>query len=142
MLRWLGAGFCLIGLAGCGDPLVVVQGRLAWNGQSWPANDQMSLLVTVTGNASEDGQTPGSSFAAAVAEDGTFTIHGATGKGIPPGRYTFSVRSTADGPKRPQPAWLANLADPATSPLKYEVTTDGSECLVLDAGKKTVAREP
>jgi hypothetical protein len=138
------AACCLVGLAGCGGPRLTVEGRLAWNGQTWPATDQLLLQVILTERAPADGQTPGTSFSARVAADGSFTLTGATGHGIPPGSYVLAVRSTLAGPGsgQQQPAWLAALADPATSPLRWEVTADTSERLVIDLGLKTVSVEP
>jgi hypothetical protein len=144
-VRTVGLALCLLGLAGCGgEKLVVLHGRLADNGSAWQAHENVPLQVIVTTPASEDGKVPGMKFSAPVGSDGTFTVQGGTGKGVPLGLYTFAVQSSAGGPgmRRPQPSWLADFADPEKSPLKYEVTADSSQRIVLDLGKKAVEREP
>jgi hypothetical protein len=135
----------LLGLAGCGgDKLVVLHGRLANNGGAWQSPENVSLQVIVTTPPSEDGKVPGTMFAAPVGSDGNFTVQGGTGKGVSPGHYTFAVQSSAGGPgmRRPQPSWLAEVADPENSPLKYEVTAEANQRIVIDLGKKVVEREP
>jgi hypothetical protein len=139
----LPAALFLVLCCGCsGETLVVLHGQVVENGQPRKGQGKPPLRVVLTGQGSEADKTPGTSFVAEVGEDGSFTVQGGTGKGIPPGSYTFTLSSTAVGPGRPQPGELRDFTDPATSPLKCDVTADPNQRVVIDLGKKTVERRP
>ena len=102
------------------------------------------MEVQLTTPGSKEDKTPGAAFSARVEKDGRFTVRGITGQGIPPGSYTFVLRfqsSRPTGGKAP-PSFLQGLSEAATSPLKYEVTDDSKQRVVIDLAKRTVQREP
>ena len=139
--RFCVGALCLLGLAGCGGgSLVKLQGRLTLDGQALQWNEPTALEVSLVAESS-DPMKPGKSYAAEVGPDGTFTVQGSDGRGIPPGTYQFAVTWTGYGPGTKPPAWLKGLDKPATSTLKYEVTADANQKIVIDLTKKTVRRD-
>jgi hypothetical protein len=77
------------------------------------------------------------SYAAEVHEDGTFTLHGAIGKGIPVGRYKVIfngrvVDATGKATNRFIPIYTE-----AKTPLEVEITDDTKE-IAIDLERKTV----
>jgi len=76
------------------------------------------------------------SYVAEVHEDGTFTVSGSIGKGIPVGRYKVSVIGPVlDVGGKPTRKYAAAYTDKAT-PLEVEITESSRE-LVIDLEKKT-----
>jgi hypothetical protein len=140
--RFLLAALCAAGLAGCGggETLVKLQGRLVDNGQPLQWRETSPLRIDLTWK-DPDPTKPGKAYTAEAANDGAFTIDGGTGKGIPPGQYTFTVRTPGVAPGAPQPPLLEGLNDPKNSPLKYEVSADANQKIVIDLRKKTVSAE-
>jgi hypothetical protein len=140
--RFLAGALCLLGVVGCGTPKAQLEGRLLEDGQpmQWKESTPLEVRAACPG-ASPD--KPGLSFEATVDKDGHFTLRAPDGGGIPPGDYTFAVRTTADRPgvKQSVPQ-LLGLTDPAKSPLKYKVTADSKQRIAIDLKKETVEREP
>lgn len=132
---WLGL---LLVLAGCekeresGPSLT---GQLMANGQPCkPAsvNDFDLRFVSVEG----EGVTK-RSYLAEVQPDGTFTVNGSIGRGIPVGRYKVSIAGrTLDAVGKPSVEYVRKFGD-KVSPLQVELT-DASRELVIDLGAGTM----
>jgi hypothetical protein len=77
----------LVFLGGCGSPHVKVKGRLLKNGEPYiPKENEFVVMEFVAAEEAKDGKE-GSFVASFNREDGTFEVMGATGKGLPPGKY-------------------------------------------------------
>ena len=136
-------GLCLAGLAGCAsDGRVVLRGRVVADGQPVPAGEPPVALEVLL-QAEGTGTDPGTEYVAPVDPDGTFTVRGGDGKGIPPATYQFAVRAAADRPlgQASPPVPLRGVADLASSPLRCEIAA-GDRRVVIDVTKKTVQKEP
>ena len=76
------------------------------------------------------------SYLAVVQEDGTFTVHGSTGKGIPPGKYRVSISGPIlDSAGKTSRKYMAAYTD-KTIPLEIQIT-DNSKDVVIDLERKT-----
>ena len=127
---------CLVSLAGCGSKTVVLEGRLTADGKPLEWKEDAPLEVQLS-NA-----TANVAFSAPVETGGKFTVKGGDGRGIPPGNYTFAVRTISTGPRNKIPSPLLDgIESIGNSPLKYEVTTDGKQHIVIDVTKHTIQRE-
>jgi hypothetical protein len=129
----------LVGLGGCvrnpesGPKLT---GRLLADGQPCrPA----SLYEFEVKFLSAGGEGPiKKSYLATVQEDGTFTVNGSIGKGIPVGRYKVIITGPVlDAAGRPTRRYIATYTDKAT-PLEIEIT-DATQEVTIDLGRKTAA---
>lgn len=68
--------------------------------------------------------------------DGTFTVNGSIGRGLPTGRYKVSLAGrTLDAAGKPSAQFARAFGD-KTSPLEVAVTDDSSE-VVIDLAKAT-----
>jgi hypothetical protein len=131
----------LTGAVGCGgETLVKLQGRVVVGGEPLQWTEPTPLTVGLTG-VSPDPEKTGKAFTAEVQKDGTFVVESSPGKGIPAGKYTFTVRSVGGAPGTRPPAFLAPFVDSDKTPLKYEVTTDAEQKIVIDLTKQNVQRE-
>jgi len=134
--KWAVPALALAGI-GCGKeaesgPKVV--GHVQINGQPCRPVSVMDfeLLFKSTG----DGPV-GKSYAASVEEDGTFTFHGAIGKGVPPGHYKVVINgAVVEANGKPTRRFLATFMDKNT-PLVVDVTND-TRAIIIDLEKKTV----
>jgi hypothetical protein len=86
---------------------------------------------------SVDGEGPGKrSYLAEVREDGTFTVNGSIGKGIPPGRYKVMIAGRVlDANGKPSSRYATTFTDKAT-PLEVEIKSDSRE-VTIDLENKT-----
>jgi hypothetical protein len=140
---WFVAALCLAGVVGCAnDGRIVLRGRVVADGQPVPRGEPpIGLEVELQKEGA--GIDAGTAYAAAVEPDGTFTVPGGDGKGIPPGTYKIAVRVTADAPgAKPKLAVPLNgLDDLATTPLRCDIAA-ADKGIVIDVKKKTVQKEP
>jgi hypothetical protein len=117
--------------AGCGPAGVKVQGRLQTNGVAYRPAGAEAVVVTLLGGAGAKAV----SYPARVNADGTFTVEGPEGKGIPPGQYRIAVSATTYGSGSGDR--FAETFGPAKTPLACEVTS-GTREITVDLGKKAV----
>ena len=137
---------CLGALAagGCGaNPRP--NGKVVMNGAPYKAETGQILQITFIGEGAS-----GVSTAAQVNPDGTFTVPGPTNTGIPAGKYSITVTTTASGGPGGSgpPAGLAPAAggdqfqgkysEPTKTPLSCEITSANPE-IIIDVGKGTVS---
>jgi hypothetical protein len=123
--------------AGCGggpESGPKVTGRLLIDGQPCrPAsvNDFDVKFLTV------EGAGPAKrSYLAEVKPDGSFTLNGSMGKGIPVGRYKVSITGKVLGEDgKPTGQYLSQFADGAT-PLEVEII-DRTREITIDLANKT-----
>jgi hypothetical protein len=77
------------------------------------------------------------SYLADFQEDGTFTLNGSMGKGIPTGRYKVSFNGKVhDAAGKPTNKYVPVFTD-AKTPLEVEIT-DATKEITVDLEKKTV----
>ena len=86
----------ILGLAGCSnsEPRVEVKGKVHKNGQPLPVQVLRSGAggrVMVRLHALDQGESPPGPHGAIVKPDGTFSVPGAAGNGIPPGKYRVEI---------------------------------------------------
>lgn len=142
-------------LLGCGSEKVVpVRGKIVDKGQPYraqlnvnpdlipPGEEELAGLVTVTFYpvqdenqpiANEEGEVEVGGYSAVVHEDGSFTVPGPKGKGLPPGKYRITLQHLDP---RTQQDVLKHRFSPASSRITREVTNPEAE-LVFDVGKPT-----
>lgn len=111
-----------------------VTGRLLIDGQPCrPAsvNDFDVKFLTVEGAGPVK-----KSYLAEVKPDGSFTLNGSMGKGIPVGRYKVSITGRVLGEDgKPTGQYLSQFAD-GTTPLEVEII-DRTREITIDLVKKT-----
>jgi hypothetical protein len=83
-------------LAGCAgsDPLVEVKGKVHNDGRPLPVQELPSGAggrVMVRFYGLDQGEKPPGPHGAIVKPDGTFSVPGASGRGIPPGKYRVEI---------------------------------------------------
>ena len=132
----VGAVLTLFALPGCGpepESGPKLTGKVLINGQPCrPVSiyDFDIKLVSV-----EEGPIK-KSYMAAIEQDGTFTIHGSIGKGIPTGLYKVSVIGpVVDASGKPTRKYVPTFSDKAT-PLEVDIKPEHRE-LIIDLEKKT-----
>lgn len=128
----------LLLISGCsGDRHVQVTGTLLDGSQPVQPKDGEELTVTfVAVNQDAKMQVGTAEFESA---GGSFTVHGSTRDGIPPGEYRIVVRCTPyteDEPDR-----FAGAFSEDKTPLRYTVTDDRAQEIVIDIKGKTVTRK-
>jgi hypothetical protein len=142
LLALLTGTFAALAAAGCGSkgPAVKeykgvkVNGVILQNGKPIKLGQDETISVSfiaLTGD--EAGKT--AFIADAKPEDGTFTIAGPTGQGIPIGRYKVTLASnfgSGGGTDR-----FAEKFDSETSPLNADVAGEG-QTFEIDVGKRTI----
>jgi hypothetical protein len=129
--------------AGCGKGGVrgvKVKGEVLQNGK--PIKFLPSEEITVGFSREvEPGEPPFGAPAKVKPEDGTFTVDGPAGKGIPPGKYRIQLTSDIYGSDRGDrfEAWF----DPRAKrpPLVAEVGAEGEQIFVVDVGQWTVKKQ-
>jgi len=85
----------VVSLAGCAEPLAEVRGKVHNNGQSLVVKEQPNGAggrVMVLFHSVDPGKKDAGPHGAIVKPDGTFSVPGATGRGIPPGKYRVEVK--------------------------------------------------
>ena len=94
-LALIAAAGMLLSLVGCSEPLVEVKGRVHQNGQPLPVKDSPTAAggrVMVLFHSLDPGHEGSGPQGAVVIPDGTWSVPGATGRGIPPGKYRVEVK--------------------------------------------------
>src|SRR5262245_39133794 len=79
-------------LTGCGAKTARVSGRVVENDQPFQAQagEQVSIVFSC--------QDPSIVMPVSVQPDGTFTVYGPDGDGLPPGKYKVGILSDTEGP--------------------------------------------
>jgi hypothetical protein len=134
--KWCGvmvlfAGVTLFAGCGGGTPGVPAKGKLVLAGQAFDpsAYDPITIILypdTTSGTAEN-------TFPAIVEDDGTFTVPGREGQGIPPGKYHVSIE-TMSHPDRKHLRLPADVRGPA-SRVSCEVGKDQTEIATIDLAK-------
>lgn len=127
-------------IAGCGsgDQGATVKGQVLQNGkpvQFLPSEDIM------VGFSSEvpAGQKPIGFFANVQRGDGTFTVIGPGGKGMPAGKYRIRLSSQIYGSNGADR--FEHVSDPRKPPLIAEVGPEKEQTFTIDLGKWTVTKQ-
>ena len=118
---------------GCGRRYPKVQGRVLLGGRPLRAGPGESAQVIFLSTGTEHRSTP----ANCNGEDGTFTVAGVDGRGVPPGKYRVAV-ACYDADERDR---FNGAFGPNKSPLYCEVTDAKEQHVVIDLDKKTVTAE-
>jgi hypothetical protein len=85
-----------------------------------------------------EGIGPGKrSYLAQVQPDGTFTVTGSIGKGIPPGRYKVIITGNVVDPAGKPTNKYTPMYSQLKTPLEVEIT-DATKEITVDLEKKTV----
>jgi hypothetical protein len=131
--------------SGCGNSEVAARGIILRNNESvvFEPTDSVFLTFSTVDTPTER------AFSGQVKKDGSFTVSGAQGGGIPPGKYriTLSTRHYGPPPKntggdQPPPKLTDKFdgafSDPANSPLVVELQA-GKQAITIDVGTNTVS---
>lgn len=126
-------------VAGCSNQQgPKLSGRLVANGQPFPVDDPGEFILNFVSVA---GVGPGKTrLVGRVAADGTFTLNGATDRGVPLGEYKIVL--IAEGAYVPgkgpvNPLGKGSPFSEENTPLRYTVKNGVSQ-LTIDVAKKTV----
>jgi hypothetical protein len=126
--------------AGCGKGGVrgvKVQGEVLQNGKPIPFLRGEEITVGFSREV-EPGEKPFGAPAKVKPEDGTFTVAGPSGKGIPPGKYRIQLTSDIYGSDRGDRFEALFDAKAKRPPLVADVGPDGEQTFVIDVGQWTV----
>jgi hypothetical protein len=131
--RLLSISLISVVLPGCSGGTTVVRGKLVMDGTPYQlaANEQVLLsFETIAG--------PERSFAGLVKADGSFTVVGIDGNGVPPGRYRITIRSLQYGAGAEPDSGdkFEGLFSDRDSPLTCEVKRGAP--VTIDLAQKTV----
>jgi hypothetical protein len=143
MARLLSTGVVLLlalGIMGCTGQAATLKGTLQKEGKSYTFADNEEVDVQLVGTDIEG--KPYSTGTTVSREDGSFTLTGPTGRGIPPGNYKITLlsRQFSSAPKGPDDGFHHQFSADKT-PLTYTVTTEPAQEIVVDVGKKSVTRK-
>ncbi len=144
MARWLGFGLlalafvvfsgCSRGPSGTG---IVVKGTLLQNGKPLQPAPKEDDTVTIQFLPPDPKNNPGETVARYNHADGTFEIKGPVDAGVVPGDYRVSVSfSRYEGGDDV----FNDQFSQEKSTLKYTVTSDKEQEIVIDVGKRTVTK--
>jgi hypothetical protein len=129
-----------IGGCGKGDRVrgVTIRGQVLQNGQPIPFLPSEEITVGFSSEAPPDQAAFGTS-ASVKSKDGTFTMSGPSGAGIPPGTYRVSLSSQiyggSDGNR------FEAVFEERRPPLMAEVGSEKGQTFVIDVGKWTVTKQ-
>src|SRR5262249_7800881 len=84
------------------------------------------------------GQKPIGASGIVKPEDGTFTVAGPGGKGIPPGKYRISLSSQVNGSN--DKSRFEALFSPQKPPLTVDVGPEKGQTFRIDIGQWTVTK--
>lgn len=134
-------GLCSLTLAGCGGAKgVTPKGQVVQNGSPYKLAPGEEMTVSFTPTSGK-----GKNTSDKVNEDGTFTITGIDGKGLPPGNYKILVNSTMTGDNVPADQQYKDRFENAFSlentPLQMDIAEGPPLTLEIDVVKKTVAKK-
>ena len=138
----LAAAIVLTGLTvtGCeSGPTPKPQGKILMNGQPFLVTKGVTFQLVFTGG--DGGQKIASQ--ADVHPDGTFIVNGPSNKGLPTGKYRITATCTnpyAEDPQSRGDQFRGVYADPATTPFTVEIAGSKPPPIIIDVGKRTVAR--
>ena len=143
MARLLGFGLlavALLALPACGSKAptgtgIKVKGTLVQNGKTIqpPPKEDDALYIAFLDPKSNPGESP----AYYNHADGTFEIKGPLGAGVVPGEYRVVVTYTR---YQGGDDVLKEQFSKENSPLKYTVTDDKDQEIIIDVGKKAVTK--
>lgn len=120
-------------LLGCSreSPAVPAKGKLVLAGQ--PFDPSAYDPITIILYPDSAGGTSENTFPAIVDDNGTFTVPGRDGQGIPPGKYHVSIE-TMSHPDRKHLRLPADVRGPG-SRVHCEVGKDQAEITTIDLAK-------
>lgn len=147
LLASVALGLALVVFSGCGGsgssgPEVKgakVSGVLLFNGK--PIEFQEMETITISFESGE-GESQIATSAEVNAEDGSFTLEGPTGQGIPAGKYRIQVVGDiygGDEPNRFERYFEASedVTIPQPKPLNIEISESEGQNVEIDLGKWT-----
>jgi hypothetical protein len=118
---------CLLG-SGCGPKMVKPSGKILKDGQPFTLSPKGMFGVALIPADEKEGKE---GYPATTKPDGTFEVTGKEGKGVPAGKYRFSV--TAADPYPSKDLLLGHFQG-AKSPLVQDVTSSDTP-ITIDVGK-------
>jgi len=131
----------VLAVTGCGGGVsgTKLNGKVLNNGQPYPITEEETVRI----NFITTGESGRISAQPQLNPDGTFTLTGPTGKGVPPGKYQITVMvlpspyAASKNPGAPKGDKFKNkYADPEKTPLTVEITSSTKE-VTVDLGKGT-----
>ncbi|MBI3821870.1 MAG: hypothetical protein HY289_04215 [Planctomycetes bacterium] len=125
-------------LAGCsGERHVHIAGTLLEGGQPLQPKENEEVTITfVAINPHAKVQIGNAEFEPSAS---SFTVHGPLNDGIPPGEYRIVVRCTPY--QEDEPDRFAGAFSEEKTPLRYTVTHDRSQEIVVDLKARTVTNK-
>jgi hypothetical protein len=129
----------VLAVTGCGrgPKGVTVTGQVLYNGKPIQVQPREEIQVAFSLEAPAGQQPPGT-LATVKPEDGSFTISGLDGKGIPPGRYRVTVSSQLYQQSQDR---FEPLFDPKLPPLMVDVGPEKGQRVIIDVGTRTVNKQ-
>src|SRR5688572_27113459 len=88
-LSFLACALCVCALQGCGSGYIKVKGKVLKGGEPLRANGRTLQVTFYPVDVGKDGAQD--AYLAHRSIDGTFSVPGKTGKGIPAGKYKIAV---------------------------------------------------
>ena len=122
---------CLAGGCGNADRPVEAKGSLVLGGEPFDAQAYDPLTVILY--PATEGGTAADTFPANLTDDGTFTVPGREGNGVPPGKYRISIEAMTH-PDRKHLRLPADIRGPQ-SRLSYELAPGKEDIGVIDLAK-------
>jgi hypothetical protein len=117
----------LVAIGGCsgksGSAGVKLKGQLVQNGQPvQPAQNDYYQIVLIP----ESGLATNTYPATPPGSDGTFSIDGPDGRGVPAGKYKVTVKNMVQSPRGGLADKFNNRYDERNTQLTWDVTSDTS----------------
>jgi hypothetical protein len=132
----IAAALVVVG-CGLGDPKgVKVTGQVLQNGKPIKVLPSEEIMVGFSSEAPE-GQHIIVAWATVLPDDGTFTISGSAGKGIPAGKYRVIASSQIYQKNEDR---FEAVFDEKKPPLIAEVGPEEGQSFVIDVGKRTLTK--
>jgi hypothetical protein len=126
MILFLGVIF--LAAVGCGPTLHQPSGKLTWKGGAFkPLPEKGYIMISF---AEESDKNFNSRQTVNWVKDGTFKVVGATGKGIPAGKYRVSIEVYEDYSKGPESKDLLNGSMKGEKGPIVEVKDDKTEIVI------------
>jgi len=127
ILSFLTLATLLFVTVGCGPTKSKAQGKLVQNGQPLTVSDKGVITLRFFAEDDKENAKP---YPANTKPDGTFTVTGLDGQGIPPGKYRVSVEAQDPYPGHDK---LKAKYTPSMTQLTAELGKGGE--VVIDVGK-------